>query len=201
MNERQLLRQQLDTERAHASAVANACAAALTGAAGVGAGGTLEPFLRACVDYLVCVLAWFEERDQRLAELAAALPASGTARNALEATLARAGSSRESLARLEAACERARALAQTATPAAAGTAGTAEEAWRQFAQHFNGPWSARRDALMALIEGLPGIPAWRAVAGIDADTILEERHRYAQVCERLPAGITLALRPVCGPAR
>jgi hypothetical protein len=196
VNERQLLRQQLQTERAHASAVANACAAALTGAAGAGAGNALEPFLRACVDYLVSVLAWFEERDQRLAELAAAVPVSATTRNTLQATLAGPGSSRESLARLEAACERSRALAEAATPAAAGTA---REAWRQFAQYFNGPWSARRDALTALVEGLPGVSAWRAVAGIDADTILEERHRYAQVCERLPPGITLAPAPAHGP--
>ena len=35
---------------------------------------------------------------------------------------------------------------------------------------------------------------WRLISGIDADTILEERGRYAQVLEMLPPGVALGGR-------
>src|SRR2546422_364025 len=68
MNEIQMIRAQLTAERQHASTVANACATALgrRNAVALSSGPALEEFRQACVDYLVCVLAWFEERDQRL---------------------------------------------------------------------------------------------------------------------------------------
>ena len=72
MNEVEIIRQQLALERAHVGTVANACANAMQGDAGAKApGDALWQFRRACVDYLACVLAWFEERDQRLADLGA----------------------------------------------------------------------------------------------------------------------------------
>jgi hypothetical protein len=37
---------------------------------------------------------------------------------------------------------------------------------------------------------------WRIVGGVDADSVLEERARYARVGDHLPAGITLAGNPV-----
>jgi hypothetical protein len=195
MNEIQLLRTELATERAHVSAVANACASALGGAAGAPAAGSpLAQFLQASVEYLVCVLAWFEERDQRLTDLARALP-EAPERSALEEALARPGRSREALAKLEAAC--ARSVAPVAGPAsAAGDA--AQRRWQEFAQYFNGTWSVRRDALEALLAGNPRPGDWRAVCGIDADSILEERRRYAQVYARLPPGTMLAPAPAPG---
>lgn len=193
MNEIQLLRTQLATERAHLSAVANACASALGGAAGpVADGSPLAQFLEASVDYLVCVLAWFEERDQRLTDLARALP-EAPGRRALEEALARPGRSREALGRLEAAC--ARSLATGAAPVSAGDA--AARHWQEFHRYFSGVWSVRRDALEALLAADPRAGDWRAVCGIDADSILEERRRYAQVCARLPPGARLA--PVAAP--
>jgi len=71
MNETEIIREQLATERQHASAVANACASALGRAApeALGGGSPLVQFRQACVDYLVWDLARFEERDQRLAEV------------------------------------------------------------------------------------------------------------------------------------
>jgi len=36
---------------------------------------------------------------------------------------------------------------------------------------------------------------WRTFGGIDADSILEERRRYAQVCARVPPGMTLGAKP------
>ena len=70
MNEVGLIRHQLALERVHVGAVANACANAMQGDAGtVASGDSLGQFRRACIDYLACVLAWFEERDQRLTDL------------------------------------------------------------------------------------------------------------------------------------
>jgi hypothetical protein len=180
VNETELLRGQLAIERAHASAVANASASALHAADGgaLGAGGPLAEFRDACVSYLVCVLAWFEERDQRLSDLVRLrLEAGGPVRRALEEALARPGRSREVLERLEAAVNRS------------------PSGWAEFAQYFNGVWSARRDTIDTLFAFNAHIGDWRAVAGIDADSILEEKQRYASVAERLPDGASLAAAP------
>jgi hypothetical protein len=181
MNEVQLIRNQLALERAHASAVANACANALQSDAGASpTSDSLAQFRRACIDYLACVLAWFEERDQRLADLVAMrFEASESARRAFEAVLARPGRSRDVLAKLEAACA-----------VAAGSAGR-QSAWREFAEYFNGTWSSRREALETLLTPNSRAADWRTLGGIDADSILEERRRYALVAAQVPPGVTL----------
>jgi hypothetical protein len=179
MNEIEILRGQLSTERRHAGAVANACAVALQRPES--GGPALEEFRQSCVDYLVCVLAWFEERDQRLGDLVRARFApEDPSRRALEDTLARPGGSRETLERL--------AAAVAATTSADGNSRTS---WSEFARYFNKVWSTRRDAVDALLALNPRVSDWRAVAGIDADSIVEERHLYARVGERLPPGVTL----------
>lgn len=181
MNEIQLIRKQLAGERQRASAVANACATALAGVAAdaVTSGSPLAEFREACVEYLVCVLAWFEERDQRLADLLRArLKPEDLVRHTLEEVLACRGRSREALEKLEAAV--------AGVGAARGRHG-----WQEFVQYFDSVWSARRDALDALVAADSRPADWRAVAGIDADSILEERRRYALVCARLPPGLTL----------
>ena len=185
MNEVQLIRQQLATERQHASEVANACARALgrSEAREPAGGAPLGEFRQACVDYLVCVLAWFEERDQRLAELWNTRPSADGARRALDEVLARRGRSREALEKLEAA------LATTAP---------ARASWQDFAGFFNSVWSARRDAIGELLARQASTADWRVVGGIDADSILEERRLYARVRQTLPAGESLAPLP---PAR
>jgi len=127
-------------------------------------------------------LAWFEERDERLGDLPGARFApEDAARRALEEALARPGRSRETLERLAAA---------VASPATAGA--SPPSGWSEFAQYFNGVWSARRDAVEALLAPNPRVGDWRAVAGIDADSILEERQLYARVGERLPPGVSLS---------
>jgi hypothetical protein len=183
MNEVQLIRNQLALERAHAGAVANACATVLQGDAGSGAtSDALGQFRRACVDYLACVLAWFEERDQRLTDLMEARgSAEDPARRALEEVLGRRGRSRDALERLEAACTAA------ATPGDPGR----QHSWREFAEYFNGVWSTRRDALDALLAANTRASDWRRLGGIDADSILEERRRYALVSAQAPPGVTL----------
>lgn len=179
MNEIELIRGQLSTERLHAGAVANACALALQRPEHSPA---LAEFRQSCVDYLVCVLAWFEERDQRLSDLIRARIAPEAAtRRALEDALGRPGRSRETLEGLAAA---------VASTAAAG--GNPRSSWSDFAHYFNDVWSTRRDAVDALLAPNGRVGDWRAVAGIDADSILLERQLYARVDERLPPGVTLS---------
>jgi hypothetical protein len=185
MNEVELIRHQLALERAHLGAVATACVNAMQDEAGAAASGdSLGQFRRASVEYQACVLAWFEERDQRLTELLQARFApTDPARRALEEVLARRGRSREVLAKLEAAC---------AGSPAAGSAG--RQGWREFAEFFNGIWSTRRDALDALLATDSRATDWRTFGGIDADSILEERRRYAQVCAQVPPGVVLGTK-------
>jgi hypothetical protein len=187
MNEVQLIRQQLALERAHVAAVANACADAMQGeAGGVATGDSLGEFRRACIEYLACVLAWFEERDQRLTELLQArFAAADPARRALEEVLARRGRSREVLEKLEVACAGATAPGSMSR----------QPGWREFAEFFNGVWSTRRDALDALLSSDVRATDWRTFGGIDADSILEERRRYARVCAQAPPGVVLGARP------
>ena len=184
MNEIQLIRAQLDLERSHAGAVAAICGTALGRAtpASLASGTPLETFRQACVDYLVCILAWFEERDRRLAELINQYGPEHATRDALDATLTRRGRSREALEKLEAAF--------AAAPDTAAAAG-ARQAWVEFAQFFSGTWSTRRDALDALLSANSRASDWRHMSGVDADTILEERSRYARVTQTLPPGVAL----------
>jgi hypothetical protein len=173
VNELELIRSQLSAERRHAAAVADAGSRAFT-AQPPGAGAP-EEFRQACVDYLVCVLAWFEERDRRLAQLTHAWAPEQPARAALDEALARPGRSREALEKLEAAL---------------GSGAGAD--WREFAQFLHGPWSGRRDALDALLSAHARVADWRTHAGIDADGILEERERYARVRALAPGDAPLA---------
>ena len=177
MNEIQIIRRQLAAERTHAGAVASACAALET------ADGPGGEFQRACVDYLVGVLAWFEERDQRASDLAqerrSDLPAM---QRSLAAALSQPGRSREALEKLERAVA---AGSDAATrPEAAGL-------WLDFTRYFAGVWSARRENIDSRLGESLQVAEWRAVAGIDADSILEERRRYARVRAALPPHVTL----------
>jgi hypothetical protein len=178
VNEIQLIRAQLEVERERAQVIAAACAAALaqTSPGALSSASPLEQFRQACVDYLVCVLAWFEERDRRLAGLLDRYDPHDATREALDAALTRPGRSRDALEKLEAAF-------------AAPAAGAAR--WQEFVHYLSGPWSARRLALEGLLAAGGGTPEWRAVSGIDADAMLEERNRFARVNAALPPGLKL----------
>jgi hypothetical protein len=182
MNEVELIRNQLALERAHVGEVANACANAMELQRGASTSlDSLKEFRRACVDYLACVLTWFEERDQRLADLLRVRSVlMDPARHALEEVLTHPGRGHELLAKLEAAC--ASALSASASQ---------QQGWREFVEYFNGAWSRRRDALDALLSTNARTTDLRTLGGIDADSILEERRRYAQVCAQAPAGVAL----------
>ena len=167
MNEVQLIRAQLRLERQHAAEVARA----LGDLAGV------EAFRQTAVEYLAWLLSRFEERDQVFHDLLRKRsPAADPERRAAEAALALPGSSREALTKLETA------LAN----------GTSDSAWTDFLRFFSGAWSARRDEIDRLFERQAKVTDWRTVSGIDADSIVDERGRYARVKATLPAGIEIS---------
>jgi hypothetical protein len=165
MNELEIIRSQLAVEQAHAAAVVQACVTAV--------GSSDAAFQEACVGYLVWVFTRFEERDQTLSDLLASRqspadsPAGASAR-LLTGLLDRPGTSREALLLLEAAL-------------GAGKSQSSSAGWQVFARFFSSSWAPRRAALEgALMEHL-GVADWRTVCAIDADSILDERKRFARV--------------------
>lgn len=189
MNELDIIRSQLAVEQAHAAEVANASAAPFGQSEAPSVSAATALFREACVSYLVWVLARFEERDQTLTELLAsrqstpngAVPASA---RALGSLIARPGTSREALSRLE-------------TALAAGESPSARAAWQEFARFFNSAWAPRRAALEGALAQHLGVADWRTVCAIDADSIFDERNRYARVVAQLPAGMELRRTPSC----
>ncbi len=184
MNEIQLIRNQLIAERERAGVVARTCIAALAGADPriLTPGAALEQLRQASVEYLTCVLAWFEERDERLRERYAQLPADDPDRRSLEQMLGGGGSSREALERLERAAGHSAGESDDAPGSRPG------QRWQEFARFFAGPWTGRREAIERVLSSNPRVADWRAIGGMDADSILEERRRYARVRQCLPPG-------------
>src|SRR5215472_14075432 len=101
MNEIELLRNQLATERRHVREVASACLAAHGGAPPAAGDAALEALRGACGEYLGCVLDWFDRRDARLGELYARSPSADAGEPAPTA-LGLAGRGREALEELAA---------------------------------------------------------------------------------------------------
>ena len=186
MNEIGLLRNQLAAEWTHVREVASACATAHASARTPPAEGALEAFSQACARYLRRVLGCFEQRERRLGELYARLPAADPGRQALE-RLRSIGGAGEALAKLSAA---------TADKGGAAAELRAREAWVELARFANGPRNAWCGGLEALLASNPRVKDWRTFAGIDADSVVEERSLYARVRETLPAGIRLVAGPV-----
>lgn len=177
MNEVQLIRAQLSLERQHAAEVARACADALasSGPPGSERQAAVEAFRQAGVEYLAWILSRFEERDQVFHDLLRKrFAAEDPDRRAVEVALALSGSSREALTKLETALR-----------------GANESAWTDFLRFFSGAWSSRRDEIDRLFERQAKVTDWRTVSDIDADSIVEERGRYARVKATLPAGIEI----------
>jgi hypothetical protein len=154
VNEIALIRAQLALERLHLRDIAAASEA--------------PGDAQARREYLQRVLGWFAARDERLEELLRAPGGLGEGARAdlapaLAQALAAPGSSREALQNLP-------------DTNAAGAAA----AWRPFAQLMAGAWERRRDRIDTLLAQEPRAATWRAIAGIDADTVLEERAGYAR---------------------
>jgi hypothetical protein len=180
MNEVELIRAQLSLERQHAAAVSRVLSAAA--AQDAPPLTALEGFREASVSYLAWILSCFEVREQIFRDLVRTRFApDDPRRHALEAAFALRGTSRDALAKLEAA------LRQGPDPASVRQAAL----WADFLLFFDGAWSARRDALDKLFAQHAAVTDWRAVSGIDADSIFDERRRYDRVRATLPAGVEL----------
>jgi hypothetical protein len=207
MNEVELIRGQLNLERQHAAEVARACVSALAAAGSPGTErlASLEAFRQAGVEYLVWMLSRFEEREQVFHDLLRGrFPAEDPNRRAVEAALALPGTSREALAKLETALGSTVDSGSAAAPAgdslapAGGSfadrsvAGRSVAHWSDFLRFFSGAWSARRDEIDRLFERQAKVADWRTVSDIDADSIVDERSRYARVKATLPAGIEMS---------
>jgi hypothetical protein len=183
MNEIELIRRQLSVERQHATDVARACASALAAAGAAenatltgDRGASIDAFRAAGIEYLVWILSRFEEREQVFHDLLRKrFAADDPNRRAVEAALASSGSSREALARLEEALSATRA-----------------DRWSEFLHFFTGAWSTRRDEIDRLFERLAKVPDWRTVAAIDADSIVDERSRYARVKATAPTDMEMS---------
>lgn len=182
MNEIELIRRQLSVERQHATEIARTLAGALAAVSSTDprvaadSVAAVEVFRTASVDYLVWSLSRFEERDQVFHDLLRKRSSAGDPnRRAVEAALALAGSSRDALAHLEGALS-----------------GTGADRWNRFLHFFNGDWSTRRDEIDRLFTQLAKVPDWRTVSGIDADSIVDERTRYARVKAATPTDMELS---------
>jgi hypothetical protein len=174
VNEIHHIRSQLNAERDRAIAIAEACARAPAGADPPGpvANAAIAAFHEASLAYLARVLAWFDQRDQRMNELYARLPVDDPDRRSLERMDDDGGSGREAVRRLEGSRR--------------------PERWQEFFRFLTGAWKTRRDAIDRLLSSNLRVADWRTVAGMDADSILEERGLYAQVRQHLPPGSAAA---------
>jgi hypothetical protein len=179
MNEVELIRAQLSLERQHAFDVARALSDA--GSRNGVSPDSWQSFRQAGVDYLVWILSRFEEREQTFHDLIRGRAGDDDAgRRAVESALELPGTSREALTKLEAAL-------------GSGSRTEVERVarWTDFEQFLAGVWSARRDHLDKLFAQQARVTDWRAVSSIDADSIFDERSRYAKVRAALPVGIEL----------
>lgn len=134
---------------------------------------------RACssplaVEYLAWVLSRFEERELLFHDLLRKRSATEDPhRRAVEAALALPGSNREALEKLQSALE---------------SGGNGSE----FLHFFTGPWAIRHDELGRLLEAHTKVTDWRTVSGIDADSIVAERTRWARVEATMPTDTELS---------
>ncbi|MCC6173439.1 MAG: hypothetical protein IT481_15575 [Gammaproteobacteria bacterium] len=197
MNELEFICRQVSMERGHAAAVRGACATALAADAD---GPPDVEFLDACAGYLVFTGGRFDAQDlQHDALLRPCLAAAGVAEPApLDGLLQSLPASREAIGRLAAALEARHA--GTATDAGRAADARFVEALRDYLAFHAGVLAARRHSLHDLCDRHYGLTEWRRAAAVDADSILEERERYARVVARLPDGLSLAPSEPSAPA-
>jgi hypothetical protein len=187
MDEIRLIRSQLATERQRAASIVELYGGLLRPPEAQPPGGAAasEALRHACLEYLRCVLSAFDARDGRLRALAARLPAGDPARATIERALSDGGGG-EALGRLEPA------LRARAPP---GPSHDSVGVWQEFAAWFECVWRPRHAAVDVLLASNARVADWRLVAGIDADSIVEERALCARVRAQLPAGLELPAAP------
>jgi len=145
VNETQIIRAQLETERRHFGAVTAACEALLQGAELA----AHADFSNACRDYLQFALRRVSAQGTRAAD-------SGLA------------------------------ALRSAPPDRVNTV------WRDVLSDFKAACRERFDEIAARAKRQLPVAEWRALSGITADAIVEERSRYDRVRAALPAGVMLA---------
>ncbi|HEX7416596.1 MAG TPA: hypothetical protein VF315_00960 [Steroidobacteraceae bacterium] len=183
MNETDILREQLSTERRHSRAVVLACRAAID--VGV-TEPQLEQFARACAAYLIFVTSRLLAQDQaHAAQLRARLDAAAADAPAVLDGLAVTLATRTRLLSALQLAERERvenrsSVASFIRAARDALAGIEPDA------------PSSEPALAALLEEHYTITEWRAAAFATADAILEERRLYKLVRAQLPPGIDLS---------
>ena len=169
MDELAILRDQVATERRHLAALKKACRAALE--AGGNAAGLAET-CRVATAYLLYSTRRLHAQDQALCLLLRPrLPRTDTASHAL-------------LDDLEETLQRSRAALQDLEAAVDPVTGT--RAWLAFIDNVLGK---RRHGLEHLFREHYTIDDWRASSCVDADSILEERERFAAACAAFPPGL------------
>lgn len=187
MNELEFIRSQIALEYDHAAAVRTACSAALGTAAAPAPAGE---FLDVCANYLVFADRRGEIRDTAHLDLLRPQIAAGEREaQALLGELQRSLPIRRSaLDRLAAAIDTHRTAAVTAAANQVTQAAPIEALLHDYLASHAGVHANQR-ALLTLCDVHYDIVQWRQAAGVDADSILEERERYARVVASLPDGL------------
>lgn len=184
MNEIDFIRRQMATERRHFAAVKAALADILSRAS---ADEAFTAFLERCVEFLIFVAGRFHAQDQAHIEKLRARLSSPAA------------DERRALADLE------KSLAARAA-AIASLADRSSHALDASPPHSEGLLRACRDYVNFLETGLRDesqslyhlsneyftLEDWREASFVTADSIVEERGLFANVCATAPDGVTLA---------
>jgi len=169
MDEIAILRGQLATERQHLAAVKKACRAAL--ARGGDTPG-IDGFARACASYLLHIGRRLLAQDQAHTVLLRPRVAPGDAAN------------RQLLDDLETTLGQLRSALQALEASAAPVAGL-----RDYLDFVDDVLAKRRHVLEPLFAAHYTVEDWRAAAFVDADSILEERERFAACQAAAPPGV------------
>jgi hypothetical protein len=182
MNEQEFLDQQLALERRHLSEVKNALEAAIAAHFDE---HTLDRFCQTCGGYLVFVLERFNAQEQKHVDLLRPRVTvdEGTFDQLLADYSLALEASREAVGRLRSALE---ARIGGKVPAAELIAQS-----KQYIDFYNETLRKRAPLTAALFARHYKLADWRASSFITADSILEERTRYAAVHAGLPSGIEL----------
>ncbi len=169
MDELAILRDQVATERRHLAALHKACRTALQ--AGGHAAGLVDT-CRVAAAYLVYSARRLHAQDQAHCLLLRPRVSRGDA------------TSLALLDDLEDTLQRSRAALRDLESALDPVTGT--RAWLDFIDNVLGK---RRHSLEHLFREHYTIDDWRASSCVDADSILEERERFAAVCAAFPSGL------------
>ncbi len=169
MDELAILRDQVATERRHLAALKQACRATLQSSTDAPGKAAL---CRAAAAYLAYGGHRLLAQDQAHCLL-------------LRPRVSRADAASHALLDdLESALQRARVALQALESATDPVAGV-----RDYLDFIDAVLGKRRHGLEALFQMHYTIEDWRAASFVDADSILEERERYAAVRGAFPAGL------------